>query len=83
MCEVIIDFRTCRIDAFGVAVDVVVVGSGESDAKLGEAQRFVVAPLLGAHIAEIGNGQTHIVGAVARTVICGMGVVIHQVEGGC
>jgi len=63
-------------------VYVVVIGAGEPDAELSGPQRAVVASLLVIDIADVGNGQAHLVGPVACPVIGGLLVVIHKAEGG-
>ena len=59
-----------------------VVGAGEPDTELGGPQRAEVASLLGVDIADVGNGQAHLVGSVARPIIGGLLEVVHQAEGG-
>lgn len=61
---------------------VVVVGAGEPDAELSGPQRAKVASLLGVDIADVGNGQAHLVGSIARPVIGGLQEVIHKAERG-
>ena len=80
--QVIVDFRAGGVDSLGKSVDIVVVGAGEPDAKLGEAQSAVVASLFRADVAEVGDGEPHLVGSVARAIIGGVVVVVRQVEGG-
>lgn len=59
-----------------------VVGAGEPNAELSGPQRAEVASLLGVDIADVGNGQTHLVGSVACPIIGGLLEVVHQAEGG-
>ena len=61
---------------------VVVVGAGEPDSELSRSQRAEIASLLGVDIANVGNGQAHLVGPVACPVIGGLLVVVHKAEGG-
>ena len=59
-----------------------VVGAGEPNAELSGPQRAEVASLLGVDIADVGNGQTHLVGSVACPIIRGLLEIVHQAEGG-
>ena len=82
LSEIIVNLRTCWIDASAQGVHVEVVGARESDAKLGVSQGAVVAPLFGADKAHIGNRKAETVGVLGRAVIVGGMEVVHQVERG-